>query len=364
MAALRPGARPVLAVRLPNWLGDAILALRAVDALAARFADHELVLMARPWAPSLLASRWPTARWLAAPAAGGRWLAAVPGLLRLRARTIVVFPPSLSARLHAFASRVPLRVGLAHEEADFLLTRTAPRGPRGSRPLEDEYLDLVRSLGAVPVPRRALAAPPGADAAATRALAAADVDAAAVAAGPRLVVAPGARYGPAKRWPPERFAAAAAGWVAAQPDPAAALVLLVGGAEDRADTLAVRAASAPGPARVVDLAGRTDLVALAGLLARADAVLANDSGVAHLAAALERPTVVVFGSTDPGWTAPRGAAVRVLVDPPACAPCFRPHCAIVERYRCLRAIPAEAATRALLEAAAGGSGRAAAQEVQ
>ncbi|MEO6463382.1 MAG: glycosyltransferase family 9 protein, partial [Candidatus Eisenbacteria bacterium] len=176
---------------------------------------------------------------------------------------------------------------------------------------------------------------------------------------------PGARYGPAKRWPPERFAAAAEGWAAAQAHPAAAHVLLVGGTEDRADVAAVRAASAPGPTQVVALAGRTDLVALAGLLAGADAVLANDSGVAHLAAALERPTAIVFGSTDPRWTAPRGAAVRVLADPPSCAPCFRATCAIAERYRCLRAIAPEAATRALLEAArAGGSGRAAGSEAR
>ncbi|MEO6462487.1 MAG: hypothetical protein ABIP29_05375, partial [Candidatus Eisenbacteria bacterium] len=156
MSGPTPAPRPVLAVRLPNWLGDAILALRTVDALAERFADHDLVLLARPWARPLLAARWPAARWLPAPSAGGGWPAAVPALMRLRARTIVVLPPSLSARLHAFVARVPQRVGLAHEEADFLLTRTAPRGPRGSRPLEDEYLDLVRGLGADPVARRPL----------------------------------------------------------------------------------------------------------------------------------------------------------------------------------------------------------------
>jgi len=357
LAGARAGRRPVLVVRLPNWLGDALLAVRAVDALAQRFADHDLVFLARPWGPPLLAERWPAARWLPAPGAGGGWPAAVPSLARLGARAIVLFPPSLSARLHAFAARVPQRVGLAHEAADFLLTRTAPRGPRGSRPLEEEYLDLVRGLGAEPVPRRPLTAPTGAEGAAARALEAAGVDPAAIAAGPRLVVAPGARYGPAKRWPAERFAAAAAAWVQAQPDPARASVLLVGGTEDQDDVAAVRAASAPGPGRVVALAGHTDLVALAGLLARADSVLANDSGVAHLAAALERPLAVVFGSTDPRWTAPRGPHVRVLVEPPACAPCFRRRCAVVERYRCLRAVTAEAAARALLEVAAGRHGR-------
>lgn len=359
------GTRPVLAVRLPNWLGDAVLAGRAVDALFARFPDHEIVLVARPWAPALFAAHWPAARWQAAPRPGARWLPAVPALARLRARSMVVFPPSLSARLHAACAGIPVRLGLAHEEGDFLLTRTAPRGPRGSRPLEEEYLDLVRGLGAEAPPRRLLVAPAGAADAAERALAAAGADPDRVRSGPRLVLAPGARYGPSKRWPAERFAAAAEAWALATGNPGTAHVLLVGGSEDVADVAAVRAASAPGPARVVALAGHTDLPALAGLLAAADAVLANDSGVAHLASALGRPTAVVFGSTDPRWTAPRGPAVRVLVDPPSCAPCFRPTCAIPERYRCLRAIAPEHAARALDEAqATARRGRAAGAEAR
>ncbi len=350
------GRRPGIAVRLPNWLGDLVLAGRAVDALAARFADHDFVLLGRPFAPALAAAHWPQARWLAAPATGLAWLPAVPALAALGARTIITFPPSLSARLHAACACIPERAGLAHEEGGFLLTRTAPRGARGTRHLEDEYLDVVRTLGADPLPRRPWTLPPSASASATAALAAAGLDSATVVAGPLLVVAPGARYGPAKRWAPERFAAAAAAWAEAQPEPERTHVLLVGGSEDRKAVAAVRAAAATGPAHFVALAGGTDLPALAGLLAGADAVLANDSGVAHLAAALGRPTVVIFGSTDPRWTAPRGAAVRVLAEPPRCAPCFRPSCSVAERYRCLRAVHVEDVIAALLALAPGDAG--------
>ncbi len=349
---------PVLAVRLPNWLGDLVLAGRAVDALAGRFADHEIVLLGRPFAAALAAAHWPAARWLPAPASGLAWVTAVPALAALGARTIITFPPSLSARLHAACAGIPERAGLGHEEGGFLLTRSAPRGARGTRHLEDEYLDVVRTLGADPLPRRAWTRPPAAAAAAAAALVQAGHDPAAIAAGASLVVAPGARYGPAKRWAPERFAAAAAAWAEAQPEPGRTHVLLVGGAEDRAEVAAVRAAAAATPARFVALAGATDLPALTGLLADADAVLANDSGVAHLAAALGRPTVVIFGSTDPRWTAPRGAAVRVLAEPPRCAPCFRPECSVPERYRCLRAVPAEDAAGALLALAPGVASRA------
>lgn len=354
------GGRPVLAVRLPNWLGDVLLAARAVDALATRFPAHELVILGRPFAPVLARAHWPDARWLPAPGAGLGWLPAVPSLAALRAGAMVIFPPSWSARLHAACAGIPERVGLADEEGGMLLTRTAPRGPRGSRHLEDEYLDIVRAVGAEPQARRPFTPPPGAAEAAAAALARAGVDPSAVAGGPRIVLAAGARYGPAKRWAPERFAAAAAAWAETRPTPAATHVLLVGGAEDASAIAAVRAAAPPGPARFVSLAGGTDLAALAGLLAGADAVLANDSGVAHLSAALGRPTAVIFASTDPRWTAPRGAAVRVLAEPPSCAPCFRRECAIPERYRCLRAVRVEdavAALAALAPADAGGTAR-------
>ncbi|MGH7727162.1 MAG: HAD-IIIA family hydrolase, partial [Candidatus Eiseniibacteriota bacterium] len=127
-------------------------------------------------------------------------------------------------------------------------------------------------------------------------------------------------------------------WALAEADPASATVVLVGGEEDRPATAAVRAASATGPYATVDLAGETDLLGLAGLLARADAVISNDSGVAHLAAALGRPVAVVFGSTDPRWTAPRGERVAVVSHPPPCAPCFLRTCAIADAYRCLYAV--------------------------
>lgn len=323
-------AGSVLAVRLPNWLGDACLAMRAVDALERRFPEGDLVLIGRPWARALFQTHWPRALWLEAPPSGGRWLPYVPALARVRAATSVLFPPSLSARLHALFAGVPERVGLANEPGDFLLTKRAPRGALGSRHLEDEYLDLARVLGAEATPRRALVA--------------ADARTGGAEPGPTLVVAPGARYGPAKRWPAERFAETARLWALSRPEPERATVVLVGGEEDRAETRAVLAASPPGPYVTVDKAGATTMTELAGQIARADAVLSNDSGVAHLAAALLRPTAVVFGSTDPRWTAPRGSHVAVLAHPPDCAPCFLKRCAIADRYRCLRAVdPAEVA---------------------
>ena len=278
-----------LAVRLPNWLGDAVLALRAVDALAARVGPSRLALLARPWAEPLFGARWPGARWLTAPASGGGWPAAVPALAALRASTIVLFPPSQSARLHAFFAGVPRRLGLGGESLDFLLTHRAPRAARGERHLEDEYLDLVRLCEAPPVPRTALAADTAAH---------------------------------------ERVRTRLA-------------------AEGASDGLLV----APG-ARVLDWAGKTTLPELLALAHEARAIVSNDSGVAHLAAAAGRPTIAVFGSTDPRWTAPRGPSVRVVTRPPSCSPGFLRTCRIPERYLCLRAIAPADVVAALGEACA------------
>ena len=335
------GAASALAVRLPNWLGDTILARRAVDSLAARFADRRLVLVARPWASELFAATWPGAEWLEAPTSGGRWLSAVPALRRAGVEMCVVFPPSLSARLHAFAAGVPRRLGLGGEMGDFLLTARAPRGARGLRHLEDEYLDVARVAGASALAARALVAPERGLAAARALLA----EALGTAPRPFLAVAPGARYGPAKRWPAERFAEAARLWAG----PRGADVVVLGGLEDVAAAASVVAASPRGPGRTVSLAGRTDVAGLAGILALAGGALSNDSGTAHLAAALGRPTVAIFGSTDPRWTGPRGPAVRLLAAPPACAPCYRRRCGIPDRYLCLRALSAEAAAETLDE---------------
>ena len=278
------------------------------------------MLAAPPAFAGLLALDLPRVRWLAA----GHGLGAAWGLGRAwkgaGVSRVVLFPSSLSSRLAGLASGSRERIGFGGDaEADVGLTQRVARRPRGERHLEDEYLDLAQAAGGHLAPPRPLTPPEGAAGAADTLLA---------DAGEPLVLAPGARYGPAKRWPVERFAAAARAWKRGRP-------VIVGGKEDMPEgaALATRLGSA-----AIDLSGRTDLPALAGVLARAAAVVSNDSGVAHLAAALGRLTVVVFGSTDPRWTAPRGPHVRVIWDRVSCSPCFRRTCPYVDSYACLRII--------------------------
>jgi lipopolysaccharide heptosyltransferase II len=149
-------------------------------------------------------------------------------------------------------------------------------------------------------------------------------------AAPRVVLQPGATYGPTKRWDPERFAAVGAALAKDGAD-----VAVVGGPGDREPVSEVLAAFPD--AR--DLCGRTSTGELAAVLEGADLVITNDTGPMHLAAAVGTPTVAIFGSTSPTWTAPYGEGHRVLHEPPPCNPCFQRECSI--GMLCLDGVSAE-----------------------
>jgi heptosyltransferase-2 len=154
-----------------------------------------------------------------------------------------------------------------------------------------------------------------------------------------LAVAPGASYGPAKRWDPERFVESASGFARSS----GLGVVVVGASEDREAAAAVADGVRRAGVRTASVAGMTQLPELVGILAGAAAVLTNDSGAMHLAAALGRPTVAIFGSTSPVWTSAAAPWVANLYAGYPCSPCYRRTCPI--GYRCLRAIaPAEASS--------------------
>jgi heptosyltransferase-2 len=326
-----------LLVRLPNWLGDALMSRPLLASLRAWSPERVRVLIGPPAVLELLRAEDADARFEAWPAtvterdALARRLRAEPADLGF------ALPPSFSSAVFLSHCGARERIGFAGEGRSWLLTRALRRGPRGDRHLSEEYLALGVSLG---VPERP--APPLAIPAAWRERAAALLSDAGHAGGAYAVLAPGAIYGPAKRWPAERFAvvadALAARGVAA---------VLAGGASDRD---ACREVAGRRKAATLDLCGRTTLSEMAGLCAGAAAVVSNDSGLAHLAAATGAPTVVVFGSTSSAWTAPLGPRVRVVQHAPVCAPCFQRTCTI--GYRCLTAVSAAEVERACRELAA------------
>jgi len=141
-----------------------------------------------------------------------------------------------------------------------------------------------------------------------------------------LIFCPGAEYGPAKRWPAEHFAALAR--LLTTP---AAPVLLLGGPNDKASGRAI-AELAGGYVR--DLCGQTTLDEAIDLIAGARAVVSNDTGLMHVAAALDRPLLALYGSSSPAYTPPLSARARILSLALDCAPCFRRQCPL-GHMRCL-----------------------------
>jgi heptosyltransferase II len=318
-----------IAVRLPNWLGDTVMAAPALSALRAAWPDAE-VLAAGPWAV-LLAGQGLADVLLDYPRAWSARLRAADALARFRPDLAILLPNSFEAALGAWYSGARRRIGFARGARSELLTEAlAVPDPRPHQ--VDEYLLLTERAGAPTVAREPRLIPPASGSAeraeATRLLE--ECGAAPRADSPRIGVQLGAAYGPAKLWPRERVvefcrAAAADG---------ATPVLL--GAPADAESAAAITASVP----VASLVGRDRPALLPAVLAELDALVAGDTGVAHLAAAVGTPVVTLFGPTDPRLSAPRGRAAVSLTHPVACAPCFYRACPI--EHPCLRGLGAAA----------------------
>jgi heptosyltransferase-2 len=321
-----------IVVRPPNWLGDAVLALPAIAAVRRAAPSAALTIAAPPSIAALFREDTDAApdAVLELPAAPRAEAAA------LRAGGFdlgILFPNSFGSAWRLRRAGVPERWGYGGGGRSALLTRRVRRPRRrDARHMLDYYRALARGLG-VPVgddaPRL------GASPASVRE-AAALLSTPALAPGARLVVlAPGAAYGQAKQWPPARMAEVAARLVAR----GGVACAVVGAAHDRPAARAIESwlrVHAPEAAgRVVDLVGRTSLGALVGVASRAAVFVSNDSGAMHVAAALGRPVVAIFGPTDERATGPVGAH-DVMTAPVFCRPCLLRDCPI--DHRCMKRV--------------------------
>jgi heptosyltransferase-2 len=319
----------------PSWLGDAVLARAALARLgrAGVVAD----VWARPRVQRVLEDLPGVRRVLSMPAARLSRLLAAAQRRRRRDAAALVLAPSWSAAAAAWCAGAPIRVGFATDARRTWLTHALSPPPRTEH-LAAQYetlaatvLDALGRARGDALPAPLLVARPAERDVARTLLAAAGIT------GPYVVLAPGARYGPAKRWPAERFADAGTALASAW----ACGVVLVGEAADAPAAAAVRACLPT----AADLVGKTSAPAFLGILAGARGVVANDSGAMHLAAALGRPVVGVFGSTDPRWTGPRGPQAAAVSQPVWCAPCFAPTCR--EDFACMLGIEAARVVAAL-----------------
>jgi len=311
-------------VRIPNWLGDALLARPLLHSLKHGFPQAELLGVGpRPLIDLLLADR--------ALARGDSWPADRAGRAAVSARisawapdAAVVLPQSFSSALLAWRSRAPIRVGYAAEARGFLLTRALPRLARGELHLSREFLRLGALLGVEPAPLPLLSIP---DSAMVRARALLDSPGGSPLE-PHVVIAPRSAWGPAREWSEAR-------WIELGRRLASrGLRVLVCGTASEGGTCERIAAEIGDRGR--SIAGKTDLETLAALAREAALAVGNDSGFGHVAAGVGAPTVVIYSSASSAWTAPLGPRVRIVQRAPVCSPCYQRTCSI--GYRCLTAV--------------------------
>lgn len=319
-------------VRVPNWIGDSILALPVLQSLKAHYPDAEIWVAAKGWVKELF---------VALPYISG--IIALPEritrkTLKTSARefkerdfdTGLLLTNSFASAYHFYLARIPQRWGYKKDGRQLLLTK----GVRRPAPYEaihqvEYYLRLLAGLGIRALePYLSLLLTNNETREAEDMLAALSVD-----RDKRLVILnPGGYFGSAKRWPPLRYAEAATlfqkRW--------GAEILIIGSSQEKplADAISEDMEQPPSI-----LTGKTSLRQLAAVLSLADMCVTNDSGPMHMANALGIPTVAVFGPTDPAATRPFQAPSVFIQKVVPCWPCSYRDCPF--DHRCMLNITAE-----------------------
>lgn len=282
-----------------NWLGDAIMSMPAIQAFRWENPSADLTLLVKPRLAPLWAMHAAPTRVITFP--DECWIAPTIRTLRdLQCEVAYVLPHSFRSAWIPTLAGIPARIGLpGHFPRDFLLTEVRrPAGGPGREHQVFEYLDLFfPGANRRTFPPPALSVPPPVLEAMHQKMDPMPQ--------PWIALLPGAARGPAKQWPIESYALAAARLMAET----GGSIITLGTAAERADCQQVAAAAAPNG---LNLAGETSLPELAAVLSLSAAVLCNDSGGMHLAAALGTPVVGLFGITHPGLTGPLGKNVRIL----------------------------------------------------
>jgi heptosyltransferase-2 len=320
-------------VRLPNWLGDTVMAVPALRSLRAGLGGGDRIAVAGPWAHLLTGEAIADACFEYPRSWSGRIRAADP-VAAFRPEVALLLPNSLEAAVSAWYWGSRRRIGFDLGGRGVLLSDRVSL-PRPRRHQVDEYLLLLEPLGVDAMTRTPTLCRPAAARAHLRALLGSNPGSARPIVGLHL----GAAFGPAKVWPAELTAALGVALFAADVTP-----VLLGPPTDVAVAIRVQArARAPLPS----LVGRDTPESLPAVLAGLDALVSGDTGIAHLAAALGTPVVTLFGPTDPQLTAPRGRATWIA-KPVPCAPCFYARCPI--DHPCMRSISVEEVQDAVLAA--------------
>jgi heptosyltransferase II len=326
-------------IRAANWIGDAIMSLPALRAVRQRFPDAEITVCAKPWVSALYEGERSIDRVMAIEGASGAvdWAAKWNLTGRLRRGNFdlaVLFPNSFESAAVVCLAGVKRIIGYARDGRSLLLSDAIPLPKTGEIARHEcfYYLELLRRAGLIEtLPEVAEIRLDGIGD--LRAKGEERFEKLGVKL-PVIGVSPGAAYGSAKRWLPERFAESAAR-LAAEPGWASpGSVAVFGSTAEKA--MCEEVARAAGGR---NFAGTTALREFIEMTAACRVFLTNDSGAMHIASALGVPSVTVFGPTDEMATGPLGSVARLVREPVDCAPCLLRECPI--DHRCMTRVTAD-----------------------
>jgi heptosyltransferase-2 len=328
---MNAGTAPRLLIISPNWIGDAVMAQPLLQLLRQQHPDSAIDVLAPGWVAPVWRAMSEVDTVIEAPFRHGalqlreRWTFA----RQLRQRgygAAYVLPNTLKFALIPWLAGIPKRVGYRGEMRYGLLNVVHRDERQPKRPMVSFYAALAAApaevaLAPSDLPRPVLSATPTQQAYALE-------RAGLAAARPLLVFAPGAEFGAAKRWPAAHFAELANTVLNRLPD---MQIALLGSGKDRpvCDEIVALA-----PA-VHNLAGSTSLDQAIALIAASRAVVSNDSGLLHIASALNRPIVALYGPTDPAHAPPFSDVAQSLWLHLECSPCRQRECPL-GHHNCMR----------------------------
>jgi heptosyltransferase-2 len=341
---MRPGENQIerILVRGTNWIGDAVMTTPALRRLRSSFPQSHIALLAAPRTAGLFEASPLLNEVIEYRRREDGARAFLEMARRLRERRFdlaALFQNAFEAALLAHLAGAPLRIGFAGQGRSLLLTHRLHRGPQHrNRHQVHDYLEIVAECERVcgisnPEPQISNPLPSLSASRAQKLAAKSLLQNSAINSNSRPLVAlnAGATNSRAKCWPADRFAALADQLI----NTLDAQIVLIGAASERdsADQVIQRMKRRS----AINLAGRTNMTELIGLLDACDLLVSNDTGPAHIAAALGRPTLTIFGPTNEFETAPTGARAELIrAEGVECARCMLRDCPI--DHRCMTRI--------------------------
>jgi heptosyltransferase-2 len=318
----------------PSWVGDMVMAQSLFIALKADNPSVEIDVLALEWTRPLLQRMPEVSRAIAMPVSHGVFGWSMRRKLGKQLKQhsydqAIVLPNSWKSALIPWFAGIPIRTGWRGEMRFGLLNDI--------RSLDKDALPMmVQRFVSLAYPASQAAAAPSYTPPLMRAHAVSDVvDPARRPGQKRLILCPGAEFGPAKPWPAEYYAALAQRFL--QQD---WQVLVLGSKADQQTAAEIAGALTGKQPQFFNLTGQTRLEDAIDLLSTADQVVSNDSGLMHLAAALQRPLLVIYGPTSPAFTPPLADNAQIVQIDVECGPCFQRSCP-EGHHRCMRDLTLE-----------------------